>query len=162
MLANLGNFVLRALSFAANNFDGVVPKMDLQEEDWEVIAVVNELLTQFLAEMETVKMRDAIQTVLSISRKGNQYMQTHQPWVLVKDPSTKARAGTVIGLAANLAALLSTLLYPFMPATSRSLSEQCGLAKPYLLPEHFCQLLQEGHKLGKVSDLFLSHHENIF
>lgn len=29
-------------------------------------------------------MRDALHTILSISRRGNQYMQAGKPWVLIK------------------------------------------------------------------------------
>lgn len=146
----MGNFVLRALSFLDNNFGGLVPAIELTAEDWEVVRDVDVILKAFANNMEHVHMREALQNVLAVSRRGNQYMQATQPWVLVKDPNTKARAGSVIGLAANLAALLSALLYPFMPQTSRQIREQCGLGQPLLLPETFAQILPEGHKIGKV------------
>ncbi|CAD5229193.1 unnamed protein product [Bursaphelenchus okinawaensis] len=154
LLANLGNFVLRALSFLSNNFNGLVPKITLNDEDKELINDVNVLLTQFIEQMENVKMRDALQTVLAISRKGNQYMQTQQPWVLVKKDETKERGASVIGLAANLSCLLSVVLFPFMPATSQALREQCGISEKLLLPTSFCQFLKEGHKIGKPVALF--------
>ncbi|CAD5234647.1 unnamed protein product [Bursaphelenchus xylophilus] len=154
LLANLGNFVLRALSFLSNNFKGKVPKITLNKEDLELIDEVNVLLAQFVDQMENVKMRDALQTVLSVSRKGNQYMQSQQPWVLVKKKETEERGASVIALAANLSALLSTLLFPFMPQTSETLREQCGIKEKMLLPTKFCQLIKEGHQIGKPAALF--------
>jgi len=75
-----------------------------------------------------VKLRDAIRPILSISRLGNQLMQASQPWVLVKsaEASRRARGATVVGLCANIIALLAVLLQPFMPATSRNLRQQLG------------------------------------
>lgn len=84
LLANLGNFVNRALSFLYVQFKGVVPELDFNEMDLELISTVNGLLAEFTEKMEHVKMRDSLQQILAVSRQGNLYMQTNAPWKLVK------------------------------------------------------------------------------
>lgn len=62
----------------------------------------------------------------------------------------RVRAATVIGLAANLSALLSVMLYPFMPKTSEEIRRQCGISAPLVLPKHFIQFLPPGSKSVEV------------
>lgn len=68
----------------------------------------------------------------------------------------RKRAGTVVGICANLAALLSALLSPFMPSTARQLRGQLGMdEKEYgYIPELVTTILSAGHKIGKPSPLF--------
>lgn len=68
----------------------------------------------------------------------------------------RKNAGTVIGICSNIACLLSSLLGPFMPNTSRQLRTQLGLeASSYgYVPDVVSIMLPAGHKLGKPSPLF--------
>merc|ERR1712013_926615 len=60
--------------------------------------------------------------VFNVSRLGNQLMQHNTPWKLVKGSvEDKARAGTVVGLSVNMAALLSVLIQPYMPNMAANL-----------------------------------------
>lgn len=84
LLNNLGNFVNRALSFLSKYFDGLVPNMYLEEQDKKLLAQVTSDLCDFDSCLSSVKLRDGIVKVLSISRHGNLYIQSTQPWVLIK------------------------------------------------------------------------------
>jgi methionyl-tRNA synthetase len=84
LLNNLGNFVNRALVFVEKFFDGVVPEVDLKEAEEELLEKVDRDLQDYIKNCEDVKLRDALQCILSVSRHGNQYIQANQPWVLVK------------------------------------------------------------------------------
>ncbi|KAL3086112.1 hypothetical protein niasHS_009682 [Heterodera schachtii] len=155
LLANLGNFVLRALTFLSNNFDGVQPLVELSPVEHELFAAVDQELEQYTKAMEEVRMRDALQHIMAISRKGNQYMQAGQPWVLVKGTAEeRKRAETIVGVSANLSVLLSVLLYPFMPNISAQIQQQCNLPKNIVMPEHFVLFLKAGHKHNKPFALF--------
>jgi len=46
--------------------------------------LIDQDLKEFISAMEDVRMRDALHQILSVSRRGNQYMQVGQPWLLVK------------------------------------------------------------------------------
>lgn len=157
LLNNFGNFVNRSLMFAGNNFNSIVPDMYLRDEDINVLALVQRELNDYLSSLEQAKLRDGLRHLLAISKHGNQYMQSQQPWVKVKgNNDDKKIAGTVIGICCNLSCLLASLLGPFMPNTSRQLRTQLGL-DPSLygfIPEKITILLPAGHKLGKASPLF--------
>lgn len=70
--------------FAGNNFNSTVPDMILREEDLQVLALVQRELTEYISALEQAKLRDGLRHLLGISKHGNQYMQSQQPWVKVK------------------------------------------------------------------------------
>ncbi|KAI6173361.1 Methionine--tRNA ligase, cytoplasmic [Aphelenchoides besseyi] len=154
LLANLGNFVLRAIKFIKSTFNGIVPKVVFNDEDLELVKSINELIKEYTNNMEQVNMREALQNVLSISRLGNKYMQDNKPWELAKNEETEERGGSVVALSANISILLATLLYPFMPTVSKTIRSQCKLESPFLLPEHFVQFLPDGWEIGEPKPLF--------
>lgn len=157
LLNNFGNFCNRALVFCEKNFNSTIPEVKPNDDDWNLIALVNRELAAYIASMEKAKYRDGIKHLLTISRHGNQYMQSQQPWVLLKGTDDqKTRAGTVIGLACNLSCLLATLLFPFMPDTARNLFKQLNIAQGRIDPAKplLRLLLRAGHKIGKPSPLF--------
>lgn len=84
-------------------------------------------------------------------------MQAAQPWVLIKSAKEedKIRAGTVIGLCANIICQLSVMLLPYMPNLSGKLQEQLGVGSDvnHLIPEFVCRL-SAGHRIGKPAPLF--------
>ena len=155
LLANLGNFINRALKFTKDNFDSCIPEMNFNDDDWEIVARINQELSSYITFLEDSREREGITCVFNISRLGNQLMQHNTPWKLVKGSAAdKSRAGTVVGLSANLACLLSVLVQPYLPALSAKLQSQ--LAAPSsvnVIPEEFHMLLAPGHKIGTPSPL---------
>jgi len=155
--ANLGNFVNRALKFLFNFFNGTVPEIQIDKEnDAEFFTEVNKSLAEYTEALEHVKIRSALQHILAVSRQGNLYMQVNEPWKLVKsaNQADKDRAASVIGIVANLAALLSVMLYPFMPDASAEIRRQCGIDALLSLPKHFIQFLPTGSKTNEPKALF--------
>ncbi|KAK3106651.1 hypothetical protein FSP39_024573 [Pinctada imbricata] len=156
LLNNLGNFINRALMFVNNNFGGVIQEINLVRDDQELLALIKRELTAYIESMEEARIRDSIRNILSISRLGNQFMQANKPWVLVKgSDQERSRAGTVVSLGANIAALLSVLLQPFMPQTSATIQSQLNMSADCNVIHHdFVCVLPPGHKIGKPSPLF--------
>ncbi|XP_034651564.1 methionine--tRNA ligase, cytoplasmic [Drosophila subobscura] len=157
LLNNLGNFVNRALVFCEKNFNSTVPEVVATEEELILLALVNRELRGYINSLEKAKLRDGIRHLLAISRHGNGYMQTQQPWVLLKgSDEQKQRAATIIALCANIACLLANLLFPYMPATARTLFAQLNAKQTPLNAEKplATVLLPAGHKIGKPAPLF--------
>jgi methionyl-tRNA synthetase len=131
--------------------------MTLGQEEKMLLVRINRELKQYISLLENAKLRDAIKPIFSISRLGNQLMQAAQPWVLIKSTKDeeKMRAGTVIGLCANIICQLSVMLLPFMPNLSGKLQEQLGVTSDvnHLIPEFTCRL-PAGHRIGKPAPLF--------
>ena len=156
LLNNLGNFVNRSLSFCQRCFGGQVPEMDIQTDERQLIGQIARELRRYLALLEAATLRDAIRHILNISRRGNQYMQASQPWVLVKgSDADRRRAGTVIALSANITCLLSVMLQPFMPQTSDAIQRQLNApASVNVLTDTFVCMLPAGHRIGEPAPLF--------
>ncbi|XP_035227960.1 methionine--tRNA ligase, cytoplasmic-like [Stegodyphus dumicola] len=156
LLNNLGNFINRALSFVNNNFGGVIPELLLGDSEKLLIAQVDQELKNYISCMEKTRLRDAIKYILNISRIGNQYIQANKPWELVKGSAAeKAKAGTILGLSANICCLLCTLLEPYMPDTFKNLKTQLNTEQSlHILINDFVCLLPKDHKIGKPVPLF--------
>ncbi|KAG4067422.1 hypothetical protein HA402_009659 [Bradysia odoriphaga] len=157
LLNNLGNFINRSLVFCEKSFNATIPPIALKEDDLILLALVNREIKGYVHSMERSKFRDGLRHILSISRHGNQFMQTQQSWVLLKgSDDEKARAATVIALTCNLVYLLASLLFPFMPQTSRTIFQQLNTTQRIVDTERpfMVQYLEAGHKIGKPSPLF--------
>lgn len=65
----------------------------------------------------------------------------------------RKEGGTVVGVAANVVALLSVLLHPYMPETSSTIRRQLNLPEDevFWLKDTFVQLLPPGHRIGQAS-----------
>ncbi|KAH8290278.1 hypothetical protein KR054_001553 [Drosophila jambulina] len=157
LLNNLGNFVNRALVFCEKNFNSTVPEVEATQDELILLALINRELRGYINSLEKAKLRDGIRHLLAISRHGNGYMQTQQPWVLLKgNEDQKKRAATIIGLCANIACLLANLLFPYMPATARTMFGQLNAKQTPLNADKplATLLLPAGHKIGKPAPLF--------
>ncbi|XP_062931339.1 methionine--tRNA ligase, cytoplasmic isoform X1 [Cynocephalus volans] len=157
LLNNLGNFINRAGMFVSKFFGGYVPEMVLTPDDQRLLAHVTLELQHYHQLLEKVRIRDALRSILTISRHGNQYIQVNEPWKRIKgSEADRQRAGTVTGLAVNIAALLSVMLQPYMPTVSATIQAQLQLPLPAcnILPTNFLCTLPAGHQIGTVSPLF--------
>uniref|UniRef100_A0A1A9WPB0 Methionine--tRNA ligase, cytoplasmic n=1 Tax=Glossina brevipalpis TaxID=37001 RepID=A0A1A9WPB0_9MUSC len=163
LLNNLGNFINRALVFCDKYYDGILPDMNLSKEDEILLAFINRELRGYINSLEKARLRDGIRHLLSISRHGNGYMQSQQPWVLFKgNEQQQARAATIIGLCCNIACLLANLLFPFMPTTARTIFQQLNTKQTNLQAEkpYISLLLPSGHKIGKPAPIFTKLEQN--
>ncbi|EKD13902.1 uncharacterized protein L3040_005486 [Drepanopeziza brunnea f. sp. 'multigermtubi'] len=157
LLANVGNFVNRLVKFVNAKLDGTVPEFLPTYEDDSFdfpgfISEVNGLLTEYIAEMEAVRLRAGLKKFMEISAKGNLILAGRLDNAnLTNSP---ARTHAIVGIALNLAYLLASISSPFMPSTAKSIAEQ--LNGPLLsIPDKWnAGALSGGHKIGKAAYLF--------
>ncbi|XP_050781362.1 methionine--tRNA ligase, cytoplasmic isoform X1 [Gopherus flavomarginatus] len=156
LLNNLGNFANRAGMFVCKFFGGRVPPMELGADDKRLLAHVTLELRRYNQLLEKIRIRDALRCILSISRYGNQYIQVNEPWKRIKGhDADRTRAGTVTGVAINIAALISVMLQPYMPGISATIQRQlCVPQACNVLMDTFLCLLPPGHQIGTVTPLF--------
>uniref|UniRef100_A0A8C3P8V5 Methionine--tRNA ligase, cytoplasmic n=1 Tax=Chrysemys picta bellii TaxID=8478 RepID=A0A8C3P8V5_CHRPI len=132
LLNNLGNFVNRAGMFVCKFFGGRVPPMELGADDKRLLAHVTLELHQYNQLLEKLR---------SACVGGRQSGQT--------------RAGTVTGVAVNIASLISVMLQPYMPSISATIQRQlCVPQACNVLTDTFLCLLPPGHQIGTVTPLF--------
>ncbi|KAI0787724.1 methionyl-tRNA synthetase [Fomes fomentarius] len=160
LLNNFGNFANRALKFVASQYDSVIPDSGdapgpyspNDEHDADFITEVNNLLKEYIDAMDAVKLRLGLHTVMTISARGNLYLQSSglNKQLMSENPK---RCAQVISRALNLIYVLSALAHPFMPSTDTALLEQLN-APPRAVPEVFSNDLLAGHTIGKPEHLF--------
>ncbi len=117
----LGNFVSRVTKFCRSRFGEEVPEGDYGATE---TALTEELQRRFAAYTQhwaDIEIRKAAAELRAIWVAGNEYLQSAEPWAVVKtDP---AAAGTTIRFALNLVRLYAVLSRPFIPdASDRMLS----------------------------------------
>lgn len=102
--------------------------------------------------MEAVKIRHALEIVMLISARGNQYLQRCNLGnaLLAERPQVCAQ---VLSKAVNLIYALSVIIHPFMPAIERDMLSQLN-APARTVPSVLSNDILGGHHLGKPGYLF--------
>lgn len=153
LLANVGNFVNRTLTFLQRHFDGVVPAVALAKKDQEFLNHFHGTIHQAGKLLDGVKLKDALRTVMQASKLANAYIQENEPWKLAS--SDQERCATVVGVCVNVIRSLAVALQPFLPHTSAIIFSQMSLhQEQYDWDSAVKLLIPAGHRISKVSPLF--------
>lgn len=151
LIANVGNFINRALSFTQKAFGGKVPKPSggidsmLEKE----LSLVVEETERLLSNNEIDK---ALKRVLKYSTYMNQYFQANAPW------ANKETADTTLFISVNAVRSLAILLEPFIPFSAEKIWAQLKLEgnvhKQAWESARDMKAVVPGHELGKVEPIF--------
>lgn len=91
-----GNFVNRTWVLMHKLCGGKVPPLHpdiLDDNDKLLIADIESTKAEVQSALEYYHFRDALFQVIDLSRKGNQYMQKKEPWIVAKQASPNPSAG---------------------------------------------------------------------
>jgi methionyl-tRNA synthetase len=150
-----GNFIHRTLTFVNSYFEGEIPKPPLlTAEDETVLHTVREKIRNVAEEIEDSKLQAAANTLISISRIGNQYLNEKEPWKLVKEDKDKAAA--VLYVTSQIVKAITVVSAPFIPSTAEKLWQTLNLPDSVHKSswEEALKPLESGHKIGKSKPLF--------
>ena len=121
-----GNFIHRTLSFIASKFDSTIPEpTKLDEDDEAILQAIKEKVDAAAQEIEASKLLSAVNTLVSVSRIGNQYLNTKEPWNLMK--TDKEKAATIFYVAAQVVKAATVVSSPFIPDTAEQLWQTLNL-----------------------------------
>jgi len=152
LIGNLGNFVNRALGFAAKAFGGAVPEPGgFDADDGAAEARIRSLSSEVGGLMEQNHLDRALRKVLDFTGHFNQYFQHKEPWK--RGPGTD----TCVFLSVNATRSLAIALSPFLPESSQRIWGQVGLeGKPSEQPwDSMSEMnVRPGHRLATPSPLF--------
>ncbi len=119
-----------------------------------VLNTIREKVEAIAQDLEAAKLQSAANTLISLSRIGNQYLNEKEPWKLLKtDP---AKAATIFYVATQIVKALAVTSAPFMPGIADKLwqiLELPGTAVKTRWDEALAPL-EPGHKIGKPEPLF--------
>ncbi|KXZ47587.1 hypothetical protein GPECTOR_34g746 [Gonium pectorale] len=129
LLANLGNFVNRALMFVSKFFEGKVPGATSAgvAEAEELGKAVAPKVAEYVSALERIKLKEGLRLVMAVSADGNKFLQDTKPWVAVKED--KDKCATLVAASVGLVRLLAALMAPYMPSLAAKILSQ--LALPY-------------------------------
>lgn len=116
LVATLGNYYHRVLSFTYRNY-GCVPEFKgSADERREVIDAIETASGQVDEYLSTCQFKKALKVVMDLAQFGNRYFDRVAPWALVK--TDKDKCGTVLNLNLEIVKSLAILSYPFMPRSA--------------------------------------------
>jgi methionyl-tRNA synthetase len=152
-----GNFIHRTLSFINRQFNSQVPEpSQLDADDENVLKTLKEKVGEIAADSETCRLQSAANGVIGIGRLGNQYLNDNEPWNLIKRDGARARAATVIYVAAQLVKALAITSAPIIPFTAEELWKILNLSGSVHNQrwDEALKPLPAGHKIAEAKPLF--------
>jgi len=125
-LANaLGNLASRAISMVEKYCDSVVPKGASDPLDHADAADLAEYHTA-LDGSRGFLLHEGLKRVMACVTRGNEFVQSSQPWALAKHQDTRAQLEQVLATIIRQLARHAIHLAPFMPNKAQELWEQLG------------------------------------
>ncbi len=149
-----GNFIHRTLTFINSKFNGEIPVAKLDADDEMVLTTVREKVDEIADELEASKLQSAANTLISLARVGNQYLNEKEPWKLLKTDPPKA--ATIFYVAAQIVKALAVTSMPFMPSTAEQIRQTLGMSNILYKPrwDEAIEPLEAGHKINAPQPLF--------
>jgi len=150
-----GNFIHRTLTFINTRFNSEIPKpQGLKTEGKETLEALREKVETVADEIEASRLQSAANTVIGISRMGNQYLNEKEPWNLIKEDEEKAAA--VLYVATQIVKSLAIVSAPFIPSTAEELWKTLNLPGSVHVQRWAEALkpLPPKHKIAKAEPLF--------
>lgn len=158
-----GNFVNRTFVLMHKLCGGKVPKLHtdiLDDTDKTMIAEFANTKAEVQSALEYYHFRDGLFQVIELSRKGNQYMQKKEPWIVAKqvvtNPEAQKQIDNCLHICLQLCANLSILINPFLPNTAQKMLHMMKVVDKMLEWENAgkSDLLKTGYSLRAPELLF--------
>jgi methionyl-tRNA synthetase len=148
LVGTLGNFLYRAILFANRNYNAV-PEGKVEPEVRAEVKKTIKAIRDGLDEYEFKKIADAI---IGLSAYGNRYLQSREPWKLIKtDPK---KAADAIYNSLWLTKAIAVLMEPLLPFKAEAVWEQLGNPRKDVPLAEALEPLIVGTTIGKPKPLF--------
>lgn len=155
LVAIFGNFINRAVVLTHKYYKGKVPNCgEIFTQDKAVLQELHLFPKRVGNSIEKYRFREASQELLNLARLGNKYLADEEPWKRIKDDPE--RVPTIMHIALQIAAALSSICEPFLPHSAEKLRTILNINRP-LSWEAIAKgssLLPVGHIIGKQQLLF--------
>jgi methionyl-tRNA synthetase len=152
LIANIGNFIHRTLTFTWTKYQGTVPEHGNYDTlDNELIERVKQVAADVGTEIEKNELTKGLRKIVEFSAFCNQYFQKKQPWTDLE------KAKTALYLSVNAVRSLAILLDPYTPFSADRLWQQLNINDTVHQQkwDTASQItIESGHKIRQPSALF--------
>ena len=128
LAAIYGNFINRVIVLTQKYYQSKVPSPKLlTDQDKLVIEKLKAYPSIIADSINKYRFREAQSELMNVARLGNKYLADQEPWKIIKtDPG---RVKTQMYLALQIASVLAILSEPFLPFTSKKVTNLLGINK---------------------------------
>ncbi len=152
LLAALGNFVNRTMTFAHKYFDGQVPPAGNREQiDLDQIQACKDVAKRTADALEEYRFKSAQEEMMSLARAGNGYFDNTKPFQTRK--TDMEACGRAINVCLQTVRTLTTIMSPFLPNIASKCRDMLSLADSAKKWDTACDTLVDGHSLDKAQYL---------
>jgi methionyl-tRNA synthetase len=149
----LGNFVNRTLVLTQKYYEGKVPQADeYNKNDLYLLEEIAKYPAKIAASLEQFRFREALAELMNLARAGNKYLADNEPWKIAG--SDEKRVRTIMNISLQISANLSVLMEPFLPFSSKRLSEMLNIKGLRWRDAERADLLKAGHQLAAPALLY--------
>ena len=155
LVAIFGNFINRAVVLTHKYYEGSVPTCgEILPQDQLVLDELKEYPRRIGDSIEKYRFREASQELMNLARLGNKYLAEEEPWKRIKD--LPERVPTIMHVALQIAAALSSICEPFLPHSAKKLRTILNIdqALTWQSISEKNTLIPVGHTIGKQQLLF--------
>lgn len=126
----LGNLASRTLTMVRNYCEGYPPRplTDSSDDAADVERRIGEAKRKVDAEVADLNLSRALENVWAAIARVDKFITDHQPWKLAKDSGARPELESVLATAYESLRHIILMVAPVMPATSREIWSQMGLA----------------------------------
>lgn len=121
LVANLGNFIHRTLTFIESRYSGIVAEGELENEvRFEIRSAFKDTEDLYAK----VKLSEALMRIQKLVAFGNRYFDKQAVWKVVKED--KKAAGKILFNCVQIIDALKVLLHPVIPHAAERLARMLG------------------------------------
>jgi methionyl-tRNA synthetase len=154
LVAALGNFFHRSLTFTTKYFEGKVPAADNPGQvDREQLTMLQNLPKKIGDLIEKHSFKAAMEELMSAARLSNKYFDTKMPWKTRK--SDMIDCGLTMNVCIQTIKTITVLMQPFMPFAAEKAAKILNLdTTNCFVWDRAAELLPVGHPISEPEVLF--------
>jgi len=116
LVATLGNYYHRVLSFTHKNYGGIPEFKGTAEEMAEIKNAIDQARELVDAGLDGCRFKRALKDIMDLAQFGNRHFGAVGPWALIKEDREKC--GSALHLHLLLVKALAVMTYPYLPSAS--------------------------------------------
>ncbi len=126
LVATLGNYYHRVLSFSFKNFGSIPELVGLEEQSMAVAEAIERTRQEVEGCIVTCQFKRGLKAIMDLAQFGNQFFDKSAPWTLLK--TDKAKCGAALNLNLQMVKVLSILSYAYLPRSAAGAWNYLGMS----------------------------------